>query len=84
MYSQIKYLPCGESAITLEFGNEIAPNINAKIRAFILEIEKQKVEGIIEIVPTYRSVLLQYDPLRWTFSALAKKFQELTLAEEEH
>jgi len=84
MYSQIKYLPCGESAITLEFGNEISPNINAKIRAFILEIEKQKVEGIIEIVPTYRSVLLQYDPLRWTFSALAKKLQELTLAEEEH
>lgn len=80
-YSEIKYLPCGETAITIEFGNEISKEINAKIRKTILEIEKQRIEGIVEIVPTYRSILLQYDPLRWTFSDMTDRLKQLNIEE---
>lgn len=35
----------------------------------------------MEIVPTYRSILLQYDPLRWTFSDMAARLQQLRIEE---
>lgn len=77
-YSDIKYLPCGETAITIEFGNEISKEITAKIRKTILALEKEQLEGIVEIVSTYRSILLQYAPLRWTFSEMTARLRHLS------
>lgn len=79
MYSEIKYLPCGENAIVIEFGNEISKEINAKIRKMMLEIEKEQWKGILEIIPTYRSVLLQYDPFLWTYKEILGKLNTFVL-----
>ena len=32
--SEVRYLVAGDSAVCVEFGNEISPEINKKIRAF--------------------------------------------------
>lgn len=79
MYSEIKYLPCGESAIVIEFGDEISKEVNAKIRKMMLGIEKEQWKGIVEVIPTYRSVLLQYDPFVWTYKDILEKLNTLTL-----
>jgi len=54
----------GDRALFLNFANRISPQINRKIHLLASFIEKEKGEGILEIVPTYRSLCIYYDPLR--------------------
>ena len=54
--SEVRYLVAGDSAVCVEFGNEISPEINKKIRAFKIAVEKSDIPGIVETVPTSRSV----------------------------
>ena len=58
----VRYLAAGDSAVCVEFGNEISPEINKKIRAFKIAVEKEQIPGIVETVPTYRSLLVHYRP----------------------
>ena len=60
--SEVRYLVAGDSAVCVEFGNEISPEINKKIRAFKIAVEKSDIPGIVETVPTYRSLLVHYHP----------------------
>lgn len=62
MYTEPRFLPCGDSAISVEFGNEIDASINARVLSLDREIAEQCIEGIVETVPTYRSLLIHYDP----------------------
>jgi len=78
MYDQPRLLPAGDSALVVEFGNEIAPEVNARIRSFTQILEEQALAGIVELVPTYRSVLVHYDPLQIDPRELEEKIKELT------
>lgn len=53
----------GDRGILVELGQGIDPFINAKVRAMAIAVKKIRGQGIIEIIPTYRSLLLIYDPL---------------------
>ena len=72
--SEVRYLPSGDCAICVEFGNEISPEINAKIRAFKIALEKENIDGIVETVPTYRSLMVVYRPEVILFKELTAKF----------
>ena len=75
--SEVRYLVAGDSAVCVEFGNEISPEINKKIRAFNIAVEKSDRPGIVETVPTYRSLLVHYHPEVIGFKALTEKFDKL-------
>ncbi len=76
--SEVRYLVAGDSAVCVEFGNEISPEINKKIRAFKIAVEKSDIPGIVETVPTYRSLLVHYHPEVIGFKALTDiKFDKL-------
>lgn len=62
--------PVGDSAISIEFGQVIDPKINQRIRQTVAGIESLHLEGIIEMVPTYCALLIQYDALRYTYAEL--------------
>ncbi len=55
-----RILPCGDRALAVEFGAVIDPDLNARV----LELDKVagSLPGVIETVPTYRSLLVSYDP----------------------
>ncbi len=57
------FLPCGDAAVTIEFGDTIDPEINAKVLALDAALLAAAVPGLIETVATYRSLNVQYDPL---------------------
>ncbi len=78
MYDKIKYLPCGDKSVVMEFGNEISKEINSKIRDVIICMEQEKISGIQEWLPTYRSILIIYDPLKIEYEELIKKLHELS------
>ena len=75
--SEVRYLVAGDSAVCVEFGNEISPEINKKIRAFKIAVEKSDIPGIVETVPTYRSLLVHYHPEVIGFKALTDQFDKL-------
>jgi inhibitor of KinA len=52
----------GDRGFIVEFGQKIDPAINKKVRAMADALIKNTPVGITEIIPTYRSVLLIYDP----------------------
>jgi KipI family sensor histidine kinase inhibitor len=58
-----RVLTAGEAALSVEFGNRIEPVINARVRALDRELAKTPFPGLLETVPTYRSLLVLYDPL---------------------
>jgi len=72
-----RIVPLGDSAITIEFGNEIDPLINARTISFAKMVVDQGWSGILGIVPTYRSVTVFFDPFQWNLSVLAKKLRGL-------
>jgi KipI family sensor histidine kinase inhibitor len=58
-----RFLPCGDTAVTVEFGTEIDDGLNALCLAFDAALTDAAIPGVIETLPTYRSVLVQVDPL---------------------
>lgn len=77
MYDLTKYMASGDSALNMEFGDSITEEINTKIRAMTLAIEKNKIDGIIELVPTYRSLLIHYNSLVIDYDKLVCFLKEL-------
>ncbi|MCM2286633.1 MAG: 5-oxoprolinase subunit PxpB [Desulfobacula sp.] len=53
----------GDTGLIVEFGEGIDPVVNARVRAVAAAVKTRSPRGIIEIIPTYRSLLLIYDPL---------------------
>lgn len=76
MYNEIKYIPAGDRSVVMEFGNSISPEINGKIRNMVTAIEEAKLKGISEIIPTYRSILIIYDPLLIEYNSLIDYLKE--------
>lgn len=62
IYDQPRFLPGGDEALFVEFGDEISPKLNRRIRNLKLAIEKQGIPGVIETVPAYRSLLIYFEP----------------------
>ena len=64
MYTEPRFLVAGDSALVVEFGDEISEEVNRKVHALAYALGKNPLPGIGEAVPTYRSLLIHYDPLR--------------------
>lgn len=77
MYERAKYLPAGDRGLVVEFGSEISPAINQKVRSFVLVLEEARLAGLVEYIPTYRSVLVIYDPQVWKPDLLIARLREL-------
>ena len=57
----------------MEFGASIDPEINQKVRQIFLSLEKMPIEGVTEVIPTYRSILIFYDSFRTDPERLKKQ-----------
>ena len=63
LYPRTIFRYMGDRGLLLEFGDDISPEVNGKVRKMALAVRGEKIKGIIETVPTYRSLLILYDPL---------------------
>lgn len=77
MYDKVKYLPAGDSSLSMEFGNEISVQVNKRIRNTVAAIEENPPEGLKELIPTYRSIQVLYDPMVTDFGQMVEKLQEI-------
>ena len=69
----MKFLPAGDLAVSVELGEEISREVNARVLALDYLIQQKGLPGVVETVPAFCSLLVYYDPLM-------VGFQELTTA----
>jgi 5-oxoprolinase (ATP-hydrolysing) subunit B len=74
-----RLLPSGDSAITVEFSRSIDEIANQRVLALDRTLARETITGITETVPTYRSLLVHYDPVQIDFDTLSGKLVTLAL-----
>ena len=74
---EIKIHTAGDSSVLIEFGQEISPEINAKITAFVHLMKAQHVEGVKDMIPAFTSLLINYDPRVVNYGALKERLEKL-------
>lgn len=75
---EFRVLPAGDQAVVIEFENQISAETNAKVRAADHHLSVvSRLEGLFEIVPAYRSLLIYYDPEVWTFKQLKNELAKI-------
>ena len=77
----IKIKTAGDSSLLVEFGQEISPAINRKIAGLVQLIREQQIAGIVDMIPTYCSLLINYDPRVVLYDELAQRISALTKLE---
>jgi len=63
IYPEPRLLPCGDRAVSVELGDEIGREVNARVLALDYLLRQQAVAGVTETVPSFRALLVYYDPL---------------------
>ncbi len=58
-----RILDAGEAALVVEFGTSVDPAISDRVLALEDALSADRPDGIAETVPTYRSLMIHYDPL---------------------
>jgi len=81
--SGIRITDVGDTAFNVEFGDVIDPIIHAKVMGLCHGIHRVRdnggMVGLMEVVPTFRSLLISYDPLMTSRTAL--QAEAMALAE---
>lgn len=76
----VRMLVAGEQGLVVEFGNAIDPAVNARVHRLARSLAARGLECVLETVPTYRSLLVLFDPLVLTRERLASEIDELLAA----
>ncbi len=73
----IKILTAGDSSLLVEFGREISPEINRKIAATVNLLHEQNIEGVVDVIPAFCSLLINYDPRVIRYEQMKKRIEDL-------
>jgi inhibitor of KinA len=73
----VRLLPNGDAALVVEFGDRIDLDVNARVLALADRIAEARIEGVIETAPTFRSLLVSFDPARTSLNGLAAHIMTL-------
>jgi inhibitor of KinA len=74
------FLDAGEAALVVEFGRTVDPAISDRVLALDAALAADPPEGLRELVPTYRSLMIHYDPLRLERARLVALVEECLAA----
>ena len=79
----LRWLDAGDRALTIEFGDLIAPHLVARVAAFdkllAAACARGELPGVVETLPTFRSLTVLYDPLLTSRALLDPALKALLL-----
>lgn len=71
-----RLLPLGDSAMLVQWGNDMDFEVNQRVHALANLIEASPLHGVIETVPAYATLLVHYDPLVVSFTQVRDFLRE--------
>jgi KipI family sensor histidine kinase inhibitor len=75
-FQKPRILLCGDTGISVEFGDEIDPGINRRVQQLFRRLKLRQTGGVLGLNPTYRSLFVQYDPWLCSFENLLLTVEE--------
>jgi inhibitor of KinA len=73
----VKFLHSADSAVIVEFGDRIDRAVSDQVLGLAIRMRAADIVGVIEVVPSFRSLMVQYDPLRTDSAELIGAIQSL-------
>jgi KipI family sensor histidine kinase inhibitor len=70
MYETPLFLPAGDQALVVELGDAIDEAVNRRVHDLAQRVEAVEVAGVVDLIPAYRSLLVQYDATTTSLAAL--------------
>ncbi|MDR1940266.1 MAG: 5-oxoprolinase subunit PxpB [Clostridiales bacterium] len=68
-----EFLTAGDTALVMQFGNEISEALNGRVKEVKDALQARPIDGITEVVPTFRSLLIYYKPEVISFDRLVER-----------
>ena len=73
----IEFRVASESSVILYFGSTIDPLIAKEVQKAYKALKKAKIEGFFEIIPSYASLLVSFDVLRYAFDEVCAQIENI-------
>jgi inhibitor of KinA len=70
-----RIVPIGDSAVVVEFDARIDPHVNDRAVSLAARMREAGIPGVRDVVPTYRSVAVYFDPLRTSYDELLARLE---------
>ncbi len=71
MDAEFTLVPQGDRAVSAVFPDEISEAVNRRVLALCAAIDAARLSGIVNCVPAYHTLLVEYDPLLMTYGQAA-------------
>jgi KipI family sensor histidine kinase inhibitor len=75
-----RLLPAGDTALVVEFGERIDRGLSAQVLALARRLDELRLDGVIETVPSFRSLMVHFDPLVLPAAALCARIDAVIRA----
>lgn len=73
----VQFLASGDTALVVEFCDRIDRALSEQVLRLNAKIHAARITGVVETVPTFRSLMVHYDPLRTDAAALTRAIEGL-------
>lgn len=73
---EYKVLAAGDTALVVEFGDRIDRELSTAVLSLAQGLEAERIAGIVETVPTFRSLMVHYEPLVLPQECLVARIDE--------
>ena len=72
-----RFLSGGDTALVVEFGDRVDQRLSGLVLALAHRLADVAIPGVVEMVPTFRSLMVHYDPVRLTQAELKRRLAPL-------
>lgn len=72
-----RFLAAGDTALVVEFGTEVDPEVNRRVMRLGEAMRTAGIDGVVDLVPTFRSLMVHYDPTVVRAAALEERARAL-------
>lgn len=71
------FYPLGERMVLVEFEPLVSVAVNQKVHNYAAHIRKAKLGGVLQVIPAFSSLCVEYNPLQVSFHQLVQQLQSL-------
>ncbi len=73
----------GDAALYCDFGKEVDKDTNTKVIKYFRSIKKEKINGIINLTPSYNKLIISFDLKKTNYTKVKKSIENLVYEDNE-
>ncbi|MDA9758676.1 allophanate hydrolase subunit 1 [Candidatus Pelagibacter sp.] len=73
----------GDAALYCDFGSEVNKEINSKVIRYFKSIQKENIDGINNLTPSYNKLIISFDLRKKNFQTIKKIIENLNVTNDD-